>query len=457
MTNEEIYRNFRIEVINKQNSIQKAYHFNVLDAQCGHIVENSHTNILMQLLQYKNRYGYVFLEDFISLAGFDIHIEKNDVVQFNTEYFNKVNLDKESVKEKLGRIDGLIYCKSKFAIIIENKINGAGNQQRQLCRYVDAIINNLSVNMEQVWIVFLTREGIEDPDEDSVQYLRKKNLLDEKNADDDNNITGPHYFPCTYRDNILGWLKDSVLPIVMHKEESLYSGLVQYIDFLEGMLGKRDSALIIELKQWFKEQEFWNNQVGIIAQNTFLHGLYNSVIDKRSKQTKNKNYDDEIKIIDLFRTIIDEILEEPMMNFLDVTKNYFVQNKLISLDSYHLNHHPGYYYITIRDKRWPKGVYFGWARLGINMLIDNDSKKTNYTLCVNLNKCECNNNELKMALKNSGFEYDKQLAEYRKSINVEKRFLQLTEAEQKEFLECFYKKNFKEIVKNYQKMYKDSL
>ena len=451
MTNEEIYRNFREEVVKKQNSIQKAYHFNVLDAQCGHIVENSHTNILMQLLQYKNQYGYVFLEDFISLAGFDIHIEKNDDIQFNTEYFNKVKLGNKNDKKKQGRIDGLVCCKNKFAIIIENKINGAGNQPNQLSRYVDAIINDEIVScMEQVWIVFLTREGIEDPDPDSVQYLKEKELLDKKNTDDDN-ITGPHYFSCTYRDNIFDWLKESVLPIVMHKEESLYSGLVQYIDFLEGMLGKRDSALIIELKQWFQEQEFWENQVGIIEQNEFLHGLYNFVTDIRSKQTKSKKYDNEIKIIDLFRTIIDEILEEPMMNFLDVTKNYFVQNKLISMDSYHLNHHPSYYYITIRDKKWPKGVCFGWALLGINMLVDDGSKKTNYTLFVNLNKCECKNDGLKKALEDNGFKYDNQLAEYRKSIKVEKRFLQLNEDKQKEFLEAFYEKNFKDIVINYQK------
>ena len=384
MTNEDIYCNFCKEVVKKQNSIQKAYHFNVLDAQCGHIVENSHTNILMQLLQYKNQYGYVFLEDFISLAGFDIHIEKNDDIQFNTEYFNKAKLGNENDKERQGRIDGLVYCKNKFAIIFENKINGAGNQPKQLYRYINAIIKDKIVSgMEQVWIVFLTREGVEDPDPDSVEYLRNNDLLDNNNADD-KNITGSNYFPCTYRDNILDWLKENVLPIVMHKEESLYSGLVQYIDFLEGMLGKRDSALVIELKQWFKEQELWKEKgrEGIIKQNKFLQDLYNDVNIKRSELTKNKEYDDnKIKIIDLFRTIIDEILEEPMMNFLDVTKNYFVQNKLISLDSYHLNHHPGYYYITIRDKKWPKGVYFGWVLLGINMLVDDGSKKR-ITLCV---------------------------------------------------------------------------
>lgn len=458
MTNEDIYKEFCLEVERKQNNIQKAYHFNVLDAQCGHIVENSHTNILMQLLQYKNQYGYVFLEDFISLAGFDIKIEKNYDIQYSTEYFNEVKLANESDKEKLGRIDGLIYCKSKFAIIIENKINGAGNQEQQLYRYVEAVMKDGLVSdcEKQVWIVFLTREGVENPDSESVDYLRKLKLLDENNSDDDI-ITGSHYFHCTYRDDIFGWLKESALPIVMHKEESLYSGLVQYIDFLEGMLGKRDSALIMELKQWFKEQEFWTKQKGIVKQNMFLHDLYNSLNCERSKLTKNKVYDNQIRVVNLFRTIVDEILEEPMINFLDVTKNYFVQNKLISLDSYHLNHHPGYYYITMRDKKWPKGVYFGWILLGINMLLNDDSRKMNYTLCFNINKGICENSELSTVLDEKGFNYEGQPREYRKYIKVKERFLQKSEADQKEFLEALYKENFEEIVRKYQGIYRVSL
>ena len=39
----------------KNNQDNIPYIFNVLDEQCGHIVENSHTNMLMKLLQYKNQ------------------------------------------------------------------------------------------------------------------------------------------------------------------------------------------------------------------------------------------------------------------------------------------------------------------------------------------------------------------------------------------------------------------
>lgn len=56
-----------LQFIKEQETVaatKYGYNFNLLSEQCGTIVENSHTNILMRILQYKNRYGYVLLEDF---------------------------------------------------------------------------------------------------------------------------------------------------------------------------------------------------------------------------------------------------------------------------------------------------------------------------------------------------------------------------------------------------------
>jgi len=86
----------------KVNQERLPYNFNVLDEQCGHIVENSHTNMLIKLLQYKNQYGYVFLEDFFAYLGIGIDIEPSVKVSFEREAYYKGI-------EKDGRIDGLIY------------------------------------------------------------------------------------------------------------------------------------------------------------------------------------------------------------------------------------------------------------------------------------------------------------------------------------------------------------
>ena len=109
----------------ESSEIKSGFNYNVLAEQCGNIVENSHTNLLMHLLEYRNKYGYVFLNDFISMAGFDIILKDADV-KFKREY----STDSESGKK--GRIDGFIFQEGNFAIIIENKINHAGNQDEQI-------------------------------------------------------------------------------------------------------------------------------------------------------------------------------------------------------------------------------------------------------------------------------------------------------------------------------------
>ena len=116
----------------KVNQERLPYNFNVLDEQCGHIVENSHTNVLIKLLQYKNQYGYVFLEDFLAYLGIGIDIEPSVKVDFEREAYYKGI-------EKNGRIIGIIYQKDNFALIIENKVNGAGNQKEQIKKYIEGV------------------------------------------------------------------------------------------------------------------------------------------------------------------------------------------------------------------------------------------------------------------------------------------------------------------------------
>ncbi len=116
----------------KENQEHLPYNFNVLDEQCGHIVENSHTNILIKLLQYKKQYGYVFLEDFLTYLGIGIDIVPSVKVDFEREANYKGT-------EKNGRIDGLIFQKDNFALIIENKVNGAGNQEEQIKKYIEGV------------------------------------------------------------------------------------------------------------------------------------------------------------------------------------------------------------------------------------------------------------------------------------------------------------------------------
>lgn len=345
---------------------KSSFNFNVLAEQCGSIVENSHTNLLMRLLQYQNRYGYVFLESFISMAGFSITIESSTDVNFKTEY---------SISKR--RIDGLIWQQGKFAIIIENKINHADNQKDQLMSYIDGILNNDAINVTelQIFVVFLTKDGVECPDIKSQQYLKEKGICDTifNNSDGSEEIFGPRYFACTYRDHIYNWLKDDMQPYVPQKDIVMNAGLVQYIDFLDSMLGNRDDdPLLLKSREWFNQQVIIPGTT-IIHQNNSLNNFYSFLPQKIKEQNSMEESVKKIhnSCINLLQNIIDEKNDELMKVFLDTTKDYFTEGEkpLIKEENYYINHHFTYYYIDVRDKTWPPGVFLGWSPLGLKKLI----------------------------------------------------------------------------------------
>ena len=362
---------------NKRNSVQ--YNFNLLDEQCGSIKENSHTNILMKLLEYKNQYGYVFLDDFISsLTDFEIKIEGD--VKFEKEYFDRTD-------GKQGRIDGLIYQKNKYAIIIENKINHATNQKEQLERYVKSVIgeggrNEKIVDVNNVYVIFLTQSGVEDPDDYSRDYLIKKGILNAKDKTEP--LSGPRYFACSYREHILPWLKEKIQPIVMQKEQILNTGLLQYIDFLEGMLGlrKSDVELLNKGKEmvmnWLKENSY-DITKNFRKTNQYLDGIRSiksNQLDRLAK-TNNWNIVELRRYAGLLTNIIEEINDEPMTDFFDITRNYFESNKL--MNECVISHIFNYYYIQIRKASWPRSIHFEWYPLGVERITN--KKFTDFKFC----------------------------------------------------------------------------
>ena len=131
MNIENLFNKFKEFLVEEQKKVP--YNFNILDEQEGHIVENSHTNILMKILQYKNRYQnkYCFLESFFNFLNIPISISESDVA-FRREKYSKGG-------EKNGRIDGLIYQINNFALIIENKVNHAGPTEKQIETYIEGI------------------------------------------------------------------------------------------------------------------------------------------------------------------------------------------------------------------------------------------------------------------------------------------------------------------------------
>ena len=356
----------------EKNKKSLPFNFNILDAQCGTIKENSHTNILMKLLEYKNQYGYVFLKDFIEMADFEGNfgnLKYDENVAFETEYWDKV----DGVE---GRIDGLIYQRKKFAIIIENKINEAPNQDDQLKRYIRSVIGEgekkaTLVNVDKVYVIFLTKDGIEDPDEESREYMRQEGILNQpESGSQSDSIAGPRYFACSYRHDILPWLENGVQPLVFYKELILNTGLVQYIDFLKGMFGERDgkNALWNKCKEWFEKNETIKNVLNrsLQYQNEFLYDFYKylKALDIDNSDATDDEKKKQTDCINLLQSIVCEKAEEPMAEFMRVTKEFFTagDNPLIQDKDYIVSHPSNFAYINIRsrDKKWPKGFVMGW-------------------------------------------------------------------------------------------------
>jgi hypothetical protein len=412
----------------EETKFQMGFNFNVLAEQCRNIVENSHTNMLMRLLEYRNRYGYVFLEDFISMAGFDIKIEKGDV------YFKR---ESPTVSEagKNGRIDGFIYQKTNFAIIIENKINHAGNQEQQIERYIDDIIKKQIVPDNCIYVVFLTRDGVESPDKDSIRKMKDMGICDEG---DDEQITGPRYFPCSYSQHILNWLKDNIHPMVPQKDIVLNAGIIQYIDYLEGLLGCSPNLLRFnnEFKKWFEENITLPDDP--IAKNASLYKLYDSLSEQDNDDTSKS------EAINVMKNLIEAKNDELMDTFLSVTKDFFTSGLKPLMEEYHMNHHFTYYYITIRDKKWPRGIDFGWYPLGLKKL----SKSNELTFSFKAYGKKLSDS-VELELKKKGFVYSTKSKSYRKTIDIGNgTFFDMNEEQQKTFLEEVYRTSAVPIIKD---------
>ena len=435
MSEQNKFENFLISFFSFYEKQQETvpYNFNVLDEQCGHIVENSHTNMLMKLLQFRNKYGYVFLEDFISMAEFNITIE-NKAIEFKTEFFTC------SDSGKNGRIDGLIYQQGNFAIIIENKINHAGNQEEQIKRYIETVIKKHIVTPDKVYVVFLTRDGIENPDDTSLKCLMDYGICDTL---EDNVISGPRYFPCSYSQHIYDWLKDNIQPSVTQKDAVLNAGLIQYVDYLGRMLG-RGTDMLAEQKtcrEWFDKNIVLPND--IIERNAYLYNLYKYLLKQATE------YEAKEKAINVLKNVIEIKNDELLENLLTVTENFFASGKEPLMQKYHMNHHFTYYYIDIRDDMWPKGVQFAWYPLGLKKLC-----KENELTFYFKSKGERLEAEKEQLLDKLGFKFHDKSRTYRRFISVPKgehgngTFLSLNEKVQRQFLESVYREYAEPIIRS---------
>ena len=184
------------------------YHINIIDEL--HINENGHSRILLKLLQYQDELGeYTFLHSL--LRYINSHSHSSD--------FTRIEIKRPLLTQEEARIDlWLRDWKSGYAIIFENKACDAIDQEEQLSRYIDKTIAE-GFSKENIFVVYLPSYAHE-PDEQS--WGNYKEEFEER------------YVNLSFKDDILAWLKDDVLPHITSSNLYLYTAVVQYIDYLEG-------------------------------------------------------------------------------------------------------------------------------------------------------------------------------------------------------------------------------
>lgn len=200
----------------KKHEILLKYNLNLIDEL--HANENAHTRIFIKLLSFEKDCQKTFLHSFIS--------------QLNTEnnLHSKIpeNIDDFEIYGQHNYIDAYILSrKHKVAIIIENKINGAVDQEKQIERYIETAKGE-GCNPKDIYCIYLTDDGSKSISDWSFTENAKLEL--------EYGTKHSRFIELNYKSHILLFLKNLLknLHNTNQYEPKIESALIQYIDYLEG-------------------------------------------------------------------------------------------------------------------------------------------------------------------------------------------------------------------------------
>lgn len=240
------------------------YHINVIDEL--HINENGHSRILLKLLQFVNERGeWEILQSLV-----DYMKSKS-----KSRQFERITIKEPKITQEEARID-LWVRDVNYAIIFENKIYNAQDQEAQLSRYIEKTRERY-FDEKNIFVVYLSQTGSE-PDPQS--------WGDYKASFED------RYINLSFRDDILPWLKEGVLPNIKYKDTYLINAIQQYIDYLEGLFELRTIQNTI------------NTNLQSIITNYFKKDLTENCKTDRDRAVFMEEI---VKNLDEFRTQVDDL------------------------------------------------------------------------------------------------------------------------------------------------------
>ena len=287
----------------KYDSLAKKlpYHINVIDEL--HVNENANSRILAALLQYNEGGDYTMLMSFVDFFMKDQNIEISQPI------ITSENL----------RIDLLVREPRKYAIIFENKIYGAVLQKNQIARYIQKMRNEgEGFKDEQIHVVLLPPTDDYQTNECSWKEPCKVcETCDCNNCNNENKSLREdfrdRFTVVTFREGIIEWLKEAVIPNCRQKEMYLYTAAIQYLDYLEGYFDLRtiNNTMNMELQQ-------------LIIEKLQLNGKTN---DQQLEVIKEKS--DEINhLLSQMQLIKEAICQNMFEKTMDMELHHLIKDRL---------------------------------------------------------------------------------------------------------------------------------
>lgn len=214
----------RSRVSNRQNP------YNVFTA--WKMSENDHAKMFLALMRYQNASGrYLLLNSFLNrfAKGRDKMIHYQNISDVNILFNPRYKTDTAN-----NFIDGLITFTAngrRIAIIVENKIYDAPDQPEQIRRYINHMTEDEGVDVNNVWVFYMTGDGSKEVDEKSYGG----------NCEDDSVGIGRRFVPLAYNSDIVNWLKNDILEARIYPEA--LTGVVRaYVESLEKDMFAEDNS-----------------------------------------------------------------------------------------------------------------------------------------------------------------------------------------------------------------------
>lgn len=238
------------------------YHINLLDILDPE--ETDHSRIIFQILRYRAPVPDGRHELFESLIRFIADRHKG---------FRNITIENPWMTAENMRIDLCVQEEGKYVIIFENKSNSAVDQPNQLARYIKCM--KRKYKEEQIYLLYLP------------PFLSKKpeaqTWVDTENPDVElEKVFRDRYVNCSFRDYIIPWLTEIVMPNIRHKDDQLLCAISQYVDHWKGRLGLRT----IEKEKVMSIDSIIRKNIGIASQRDVVNSQTFKDLDKLRERAK---------------------------------------------------------------------------------------------------------------------------------------------------------------------------